>query len=64
MDIFKWADDNNWMTDYMDMHTGYIYHIQNASEDHNEIFVTDSQGVQLVYNLPNNNSHPLFFTYI
>jgi hypothetical protein len=54
MDIFKWADDNNWMTDYMDMNTGYVYHIQNASEDHNEIFVTDSEG-HLIGKVTRNN---------
>lgn len=43
MDIFKWADDNNWNADYLDSHTGYIYHIQNASSK-DEIFVTDTNG--------------------
>jgi len=40
MDIFKWADDMNWLADYYDHHTGYVYHIQHASS-RDEIFVTD-----------------------
>lgn len=25
MDIFEWAEDNNWLADYYDSHTGRIY---------------------------------------
>ena len=42
MDIFKWADEHGWAADYMDMHSGYIYHIQNVL-DHDTIYVTDSE---------------------
>lgn len=30
MDIFKWADEHNWTSDYFDIHTGYIYAISKA----------------------------------
>ena len=33
MDIFKYADSINWGADYMDMHTGYIYAIQEAKKE-------------------------------
>ena len=30
MDIYKYAESINWGADYLDMHTGYIYKIQEA----------------------------------
>ena len=30
MDIYKYAESINWNADYYDMHTGYIYGIQEA----------------------------------
>lgn len=32
MDIFAYADSINWLADYYDFHTGYIYGIQEAKE--------------------------------
>ena len=32
MDIFKYADSINWMADYFDYHTGYIYAITEATD--------------------------------
>lgn len=28
MDIYKWAEENNYSADYIDMNTGYIYKVQ------------------------------------
>jgi hypothetical protein len=30
MDIYAYAESINWSADYMDMHTGYIYKIEEA----------------------------------
>ena len=28
MDIFKWAEENDYIADYYDHNTGYIYHVK------------------------------------
>lgn len=43
MDIFEYADQIGWLADYMDMRTGYVYCIQNAT-DRNSIMVMDADG--------------------
>lgn len=39
MDIFSYADSINWLADYYDFNTGYIYGIQEAANNRNEMNV-------------------------
>ena len=46
MDVFKYADDYDWLTDYQDPSTEYIYRIVEAKQSYykEKIRVTDSFG--------------------
>lgn len=42
MDIFKYAESINWASDYLDIHTGYIYKItEGCNFDYKKIPVYD-----------------------
>lgn len=44
MNIFEYADDINWMADYMDMTTGNVYKISAVRDMKDHIPVYDFEG--------------------
>ena len=45
MDIFKYADSIQWMADYYDHHTGYIYAITESKDTNRDRIKVYSDGV-------------------
>ena len=50
MDIFEWADEYEWLADYMDLTTNLIYKIRDAKDtDRTKMQVVDTDGVCVGY---------------
>ena len=49
MDIYSYAESIDYGADYLDQHTGYIYHIQEYGRKL-KLFGMNSEGIRVSYN--------------
>ena len=54
MNIFKWADEYNWMADYLDAVRGYIYKITAVRDmrDHIPVYTTEGDFIGYIHRNP------------